>query len=929
MINLNNRVLLNSICCLGIIVMGSLAAQTGNSDVSVIKGVKNLRIGGIHYKTLNQLMNDSKGRASAVQFSFDIDETGLVQHLSGKLSEDARDDFKSIAAQFLNTNKSLFGFDDLESNFLQKQVSTDHFGMMHLTLQQIHQGIPVLHHLLKVHTDVDGSISAVSNKYSRDINISTTPQISQSDAIALAREHIGNINAAYKDVELVIYPDNNVAHLTYKFDVLSSVDNAWTYLVDAHNGEILNTFSLIFPEATFGIGINALGETIDSLNIYSGSDFNWEDIQVISDLIDTVFGFPSHIPATGNYNLVDESDILLGRIITTTSEEPYLFNLSFVNSITDSFNVDSMSHFAGVSAHDYHRKTLDYYHQKFGREGWLYPGSRILGSVDYGHGDNISVNNAYYNHWAKWVKYGMGEGPYGPWSAGIDVCAHEMAHGVTAHSSGLIYQNQSGGLNESFSDVMGYLVEAEYQDGGDWLMAEDVSIYGSPIRNMQDPPAESQPDHINHSYYVPFTDDPNSENDYGGVHTNSGIPNKVFYLVVQGDAHYGYNISPFDLEINVSRDIAANIWYTWNERYLNPWDNFQSSYEKMLQVCSSLYPGNNAYYSSIQIAWASVGISQHCEVSLSPSYVAPGTGELGVRALIPSTGNTYTVLAEIFSFDSSTVDSIPLYDDGLHNDDNPADQIWGGFWLADSVENSYSVNVIANDSNTGLIDLFINVAQFTTIGPIRVDTVTTPYNDNPPIPGSDIYYQIHLKNNGLFAEAKDVSMLITAESDSFVTLLSTTELEFGDIPADSSVVSIGFYSIRLNSDIPVDEDITFYMKIFSEDYYFWNDSFTVHVYPLGTGGEEDVMPDKFALHQNYPNPFNPVTTIQYELPQRSNIQITIYDLMGRKVTTLISESQDAGCKSIQWDATNISSGMYFYQIKAGEFVQTCKMILLN
>jgi len=89
------------------------------------------------------------------------------------------------------------------------------------------------------------------------------------------------------------------------------------------------------------------------------------------------------------------------------------------------------------------------------------------------------------------------------------------------------------------------------------------------------------------------------------------------------------------------------------------------------------------------------------------------------------------------------------------------------------------------------------------------------------------------------------------------------------------------------------------------------------------------LPINIILWDNYPNPFNPVTTIQYELPQRSDVQITIYDLLGRQVTTLVSETQDAGYKSIQWNATNVPSGMYFYQIRVGEFVQTRKMVLFK
>lgn len=89
------------------------------------------------------------------------------------------------------------------------------------------------------------------------------------------------------------------------------------------------------------------------------------------------------------------------------------------------------------------------------------------------------------------------------------------------------------------------------------------------------------------------------------------------------------------------------------------------------------------------------------------------------------------------------------------------------------------------------------------------------------------------------------------------------------------------------------------------------------------------QPNSFNIDQNFPNPFNPTTTIQYELPQRSNVQITIYDLLGRKVTNLISEYQEGGFKSVQLSATAVPSGMYFYQIRAGEFVETRKMVVLR
>jgi len=98
--------------------------------------------------------------------------------------------------------------------------------------------------------------------------------------------------------------------------------------------------------------------------------------------------------------------------------------------------------------------------------------------------------------------------------------------------------------------------------------------------------------------------------------------------------------------------------------------------------------------------------------------------------------------------------------------------------------------------------------------------------------------------------------------------------------------------------------------------------------------DEELLPDKFALHQNYPNPFNPITTLRYDLPENSLVNIIIYDLLGRQVKSLINQTQEAGYKSVLWNATNnygkpVSAGVYLYQIQAGEFVQTKKMVLLK
>jgi hypothetical protein len=90
----------------------------------------------------------------------------------------------------------------------------------------------------------------------------------------------------------------------------------------------------------------------------------------------------------------------------------------------------------------------------------------------------------------------------------------------------------------------------------------------------------------------------------------------------------------------------------------------------------------------------------------------------------------------------------------------------------------------------------------------------------------------------------------------------------------------------------------------------------------------------FKLEQNYPNPFNPITTLKYDLPEDSFVDITVYDMLGNVVNNLINANQSSGYKSIKWNATNnqgepVSAGVYLYKIQAGEFSQTKKMILLK
>jgi hypothetical protein len=115
---------------------------------------------------------------------------------------------------------------------------------------------------------------------------------------------------------------------------------------------------------------------------------------------------------------------------------------------------------------------------------------------------------------------------------------------------------------------------------------------------------------------------------------------------------------------------------------------------------------------------------------------------------------------------------------------------------------------------------------------------------------------------------------------------------------------------------------------------FWN-PWVVEACPVEWEEEDlSLRPTEFDLRQNYPNPFNPATTIQYALPRASEVSVAIYNVLGQRVRSLVNEHQDPGYKTVWWDGKDdggneVSSGVYFYRIEAGDFVQSKKMTLLK
>ena len=158
-----------------------------------------------------------------------------------------------------------------------------------------------------------------------------------------------------------------------------------------------------------------------------------------------------------------------------------------------------------------------------------------------------------------------------------DVVAHEMTHGVTEHESHLFYYMQSGAINEALSDIWGEWIDLTNGKGNDspsvrWLMGEDLSI--GAIRNMSNPPAYGDPDKMTSSLYYC------GESDSGGVHYNSGIANKIAYLITDGDTFNAQSITGLGIPK------AAQIFYRVQTAMLTSGGDFQDLGNDLAQACT-------------------------------------------------------------------------------------------------------------------------------------------------------------------------------------------------------------------------------------------------------------------------------------------------------------------------------------------------------
>ncbi|MEO7082178.1 MAG: M4 family metallopeptidase, partial [Flavobacteriales bacterium] len=406
---------------------------------------------------------------------------------------------------------------------LQGRPIVDKLGWTHQRYQQIYQGVPVFGATVVAHLK-NGTVRSLNGELAiAKADHTPTPSLSGEAALESAMRHVGASSYMWEsaemeafikreqqdpqatfrpDPELVYYPEafprlDGQLRLAYKLDIYAQGPLSRQYvLVDAHTGEVLNTISRT----------HTINEPGTAQTAYSGN----RPIITFRPSTDAPFQLKDLSRGGGilTYDCGNTSNYAAAQIPTNPSNDWDLGSLN-ANSILD--------------AHWGTERTYDYFMDVHDWNSYDNAGSPMLSYahfnlVNYGYASN---NNAFWD--GQRMTYGDGNATnFHPFTA-IDVLGHEITHGVTENSAMLVYQNESGALNESFSDILGSCIEYYAKpEGFSWMIGNDMSVSGNGFRNLADPNQNGNPDTYLGDYWVTGT------TDNGGVHTNSGVQNFWF-----------------------------------------------------------------------------------------------------------------------------------------------------------------------------------------------------------------------------------------------------------------------------------------------------------------------------------------------------------------------------------------------------------------
>ena len=516
------------------------------------------------------------------------DERGVPTFVKGVLSSPVtRGSELATTIQFLENNRGAFRLENPAQEMVLRKVDTEPNGMSHLRLDQYYRGLKVYGGELIAHFTSEGVLRTVNGHTEADLDLDVTPAIAANSATDIAVQDLksffgaGNPAAA----ELVIFPWEGTNHLSYRLFIYSDTPmGRWEYFVDAKTGEVIFKANRIMDVDAIGTGVNVMGLTRDHLDVdFTGSTYQMKNNT--RQITNNPHGHNGQMP-TGNYLQTNIASSTLPGSIATDADNVW--------------NAGG-SQAAAVDGHVYSALVYDWWLQEFNRNSYTNNGTSMLTVVNYSGEGN---NNAYWDG-SRIVVWSAGTG----WRslAGCpDVIAHEWGHAFTENGSNLIYQKESGALNESFSDMMGAAFEFAHPsyDTPDWLMGENGQTSGAGFRSMSNPHAYGDPDYYGSSdpnWIDVINCSPSSFNDYCGVHTNSGVGNKWYYLLSDGDTHHGITVTGIGYNNAIKIAARANLLY---------WTSSITYYNAALATVTAAedLDFTGAWATQVAKAWNAVGV---------------------------------------------------------------------------------------------------------------------------------------------------------------------------------------------------------------------------------------------------------------------------------------------------------------------------------